>query len=314
LGRFFIWPKAGEVMQRELKDKILNEIAAGATPQQCADKYNIPAGTIRSWVSRSKKGNVATKTATQRVKECNATPKRKKVNLEPVVRLEDVSEELTEKQRLFCFYYIRNFNATMAAIRAGYSTESAGVIGYENLTKPQIKAEINRLKLIRAESLNVTPDDIIERYMKIAFADMTDFTEFGTKEEHIMDELGIPVVDENGKPLMTISNYLNFNDFRKVDGGLICEISKGKAGMKIKLEDRQKALDWLARYFEMNPVDKHRQHYDEEKLKLERERLELERSKLNKNDDPNEEKEDDGLISALTAKAGEVWADENSDA
>jgi hypothetical protein len=34
----------------ELKEKILNEIATGATPQSCSDKYNIPAGTIRSWV------------------------------------------------------------------------------------------------------------------------------------------------------------------------------------------------------------------------------------------------------------------------
>jgi uncharacterized protein YjcR len=43
-----------------------------ATAQECAEKYNIPAGTIRSWVSRSKnnknsennKRNVASKDET----------------------------------------------------------------------------------------------------------------------------------------------------------------------------------------------------------------------------------------------------------
>lgn len=63
--------------RNEVKEKILNEIATGATAKQCAEKYNIPAGTIRSWVSRMKCSatrNVATeKPATQRNKKCNIT-------------------------------------------------------------------------------------------------------------------------------------------------------------------------------------------------------------------------------------------------
>lgn len=69
-------------MSKELKQQILNEIATGATAQQCAEKYNIPAGTIRSWVSREKKRSAAkkkpaTKNAAQRNKESNATPEPK---------------------------------------------------------------------------------------------------------------------------------------------------------------------------------------------------------------------------------------------
>ena len=37
-----------------------------------------------------------------------------------------------------------DLNATQAAIRAGYSKKTAGVIGYENLTKPQIRAFIDK--------------------------------------------------------------------------------------------------------------------------------------------------------------------------
>lgn len=71
----------------ELKQQILNEIANGATAQQCADKYNIPAGTIRSWVSREKKRNVAgksgaTKNAAQRNGNRNTAQISKKKSVE----------------------------------------------------------------------------------------------------------------------------------------------------------------------------------------------------------------------------------------
>lgn len=72
-------------MSKELKQQILNEIAAGATAQQCAEKYNIPAGTIRSWVSREKKrsaarGKSATKNAAQRNENRNTAQNSKKKN------------------------------------------------------------------------------------------------------------------------------------------------------------------------------------------------------------------------------------------
>ena len=51
---------------------------------------------------------------------------------------------MTEKQRRFVEEYLIDLNATQAAIRAGYSPDSARDIGCENLTKPNIKAAIDR--------------------------------------------------------------------------------------------------------------------------------------------------------------------------
>ena len=52
---------------------------------------------------------------------------------------------MTEKQKLFCEYYLRNGrNATKAALEAGYSAHTARHRGYENLQKPYIKAYIQR--------------------------------------------------------------------------------------------------------------------------------------------------------------------------
>lgn len=52
---------------------------------------------------------------------------------------------MSEKQKLFCEYYLRNGrDAAKAAREAGYSVHSAKHRGYENLQKPQIKAYLQR--------------------------------------------------------------------------------------------------------------------------------------------------------------------------
>ena len=51
---------------------------------------------------------------------------------------------MTDKQARFCEEYMIDLNATQAAIRAGYSVESAGSIGSELLKKPEIRARIDR--------------------------------------------------------------------------------------------------------------------------------------------------------------------------
>ena len=118
----------------------------------------------------------------------------------------------------------------------------------------------------------LSEDDIVERYMRIAFADMTDFAEFGMEDVPLYDAEGQQVMLDDGSMATTKRNYLNFKGHEQVDGGLICEVSLGKSGMKVKLEDRQKALEWLSKYFNMNPSDKHKQWFDKQKIELEREK------------------------------------------
>lgn len=50
---------------------------------------------------------------------------------------------MTPKQKKFCFEYLVDLNATQAAIRAGYSEDTARSIGCENLTKPDIRSFID---------------------------------------------------------------------------------------------------------------------------------------------------------------------------
>nr|DAP22375.1 MAG TPA: Terminase small subunit [Bacteriophage sp.] len=53
-------------------------------------------------------------------------------------------KKLTAKQQRFCDEYLIDLNATQAAIRAGYSKKTAGVIATENLQKPSISAYIEK--------------------------------------------------------------------------------------------------------------------------------------------------------------------------
>ena len=59
---------------------------------------------------------------------------------------------LTKKNEVFCDEYLIDLNATQAAIRAGYSVESAGSIGSELLKKPEIRARIDRAMAEKVEA------------------------------------------------------------------------------------------------------------------------------------------------------------------
>ncbi len=80
--------------------------------------------------------------------------------------------ELTGKQQRFCEEYLIDLNATKAAIRAGYSEDSAGAIGHENLKKPEIQEFISARQKELQEATGITQKRVLEEYAKIAFFDI----------------------------------------------------------------------------------------------------------------------------------------------
>lgn len=69
---------------------------------------------------------------------------------------------LTTKQELFVSAYCSNgFNATQAAIEAGYSVDSAREIGSENLTKPDIAEAVDRYKLSIKKRHGITIESLL---------------------------------------------------------------------------------------------------------------------------------------------------------
>ena len=221
-----------------------------------ANQLGIPEGTVRSWKNRynwdcnvaKEKRNVA------------KTKKNKKQNQEEpsVDEVSSIIEnpELTDKQRLFCVHYIRSFNATKAYQKAyGCSYETAMVEGSSHLRNPKIKSEILKLKQERLNREFLSESDIFQKYMDIAFADITDYMTFGTEEVPVMAIYGpVKIKDpETGeeKQLTKIVNTVRFKDSTGVDGTILSEVKQGKDGASIKLSDRMKALQWLSDHMNM---------------------------------------------------------------
>lgn len=87
---------------------------------------------------------------------------------------------LTKKQKLFIDEYLIDLNATQAAIRAGYSPDTAQQIGSENLSKPVIRARLDKAIAERSKRTGVNADRVIMELAKIAFVNAEDVIDMDT--------------------------------------------------------------------------------------------------------------------------------------
>ena len=81
---------------------------------------------------------------------------------------------MTKKQKRFVEEYLIDLNATQAAIRAGYSPDTAQQMGSENLSKPVIKACLDRAMAERSKRTGVNADRVVRELAKIAFVNAAD--------------------------------------------------------------------------------------------------------------------------------------------
>lgn len=278
----------------------LNLYRQGVLLKDIAAQLGVPEGTIRSWKKRYWEN------ATLQKKECNVANENAKKVKAVNADVESVNEnaELTEKQRLFCMFYVRCFNATKAYQKAYQcSYETAGSNGYAILQNTAIIAEIQRLKENRLNRELLDESDIFQKYMDIAFADVTDFVEFGQDEEYVIGPYGVVEIKdpETGekKPLTQKINTVRFKESKDVDGTLISEIKNGRNGASIKLADRMRALDWLADHMDLAT--------DEQKARI---------AALKMKSAPDEPEETDtSYVDALKALVDKAWdnAEEESE-
>lgn len=221
----------------EEKNYILAEAdyVAGMKYKDIAEKYGVSINTVKSWKKRyawaRDKKECTKKGCTQNKKGAH----KKEAVAEDVARVVN-NDRLTDQQRLFCLYQSRMFNYTKAYMKAypGCSYASAAVLGSRLMKNRAIKEEIMQLKQNRLNRDMLKQEDIFQKYMDIAFADMTDYAEFGNETYQDPD---------TGKELKY--SFVHLKDSDAVDGTLISEVSKGKDGTKIKLLDRMKAMQWL---------------------------------------------------------------------
>lgn len=259
-----------------------------------ATQLEVKDAQIRKWKSQDKweeklKGTLQKNKRNVINKKTDKNKQAINEDIESVLK----NDKLTEKQKLFCIYYIENFNATKAYQRAyecSYATAMSE--GSKSLRNPKIKIEIDRLtnECLEEQEINskLLSKRLWKKYIDIAFADITDYLEFNSKE--VQGEYGTYT-----------KNTISLKNSGEVDGSLISEISEGRDGIKIKLQDKMKALQWLSDRMDLLPTSV--------KTKLDIEMLKLE-VEMNKHDNTQEEVENDGFIEALNNATDEVWNDE----
>lgn len=205
----------------ELKEQAKELFKSGKLLIEISKQLGVPEGTVRVW---KKRYNWDGTSETLQVKKNKSNVSVMEETLQKLDK-----SKLTEKEKLFCAYYLKYFNASKAVRLAGYETKRPDMTGYELLRKPDVRNEIEK---IRKEQLLIAldRDDIIKRNIDIAFSDLNDF------------------VDDRG--------YIR--KISTIDGTLIKKFSikdteEGRE-IKFELEDRQKALEFLAKTTGIDPA------------------------------------------------------------
>lgn len=87
-----------------------------------------------------------------------------------MAKKKEAAGELTGKQKRFCEEYIFDFNATRAAKAAGYSEDTAYAIGWENLKKPEIQEYIKSLQSDLEKTSGISRLKVLREHEKLAFS------------------------------------------------------------------------------------------------------------------------------------------------
>lgn len=163
-------------------------------------------------------------------------------------------DKLTPKQERFVEEYLVDLNATQAAIRAGYSENSASETGYENLRKPQIADAIAVAQAERSERTKITADMVLKEYAKLGFSDIRNTVRWRS------NLLTAALDPDTGEPSGVHVNDVEFIDSDELDDDTAAAISEVKkdsrGGLSIKLHDKKAALDSIGKHLGMF-VDRH---------------------------------------------------------
>lgn len=231
-----------------------------------ANELGVPEGTVRRWKSTYQWANENSERSDRKANgKANVgndeNSERKKIESEYIKVVEEEVEQvmnnpnLTEKQRLFCLYFAKSLNATQSYKKAyGCSYETAMVEGCKSLRNPKIAEEIHRLKKARYTQAFLSTEDLVEKNLRIAFANLGDYLEFGTiKKPVYRNGKVVKVKGKDGVEKIATEeiNYVRLKDSTEVDTSVIKEVRQGREGVVIVLEDKRKAIDWLTSHMDM---------------------------------------------------------------
>lgn len=144
---------------------------------------------------------------------------------------------LRPKQQRFVAEYLKDLNATQAAIRAGYSVESAAFQGSKLLADRNISQVIAEKTKNRLESADLSASRVLEEYRRLAFMDLRSFFDGDGNLKPIGQ-----LTAEQGSAMASIEVVIKN-----------AEAGDGHTDRvhKFKLWDKTRALESLAKHFKL---------------------------------------------------------------
>lgn len=146
---------------------------------------------------------------------------------------------MTPKQRLFVREYLRDLNATQAAIRAGYSKASATTDGPRLLDNAGVREAIDSALAARELRVEVKADDVLRELLVLAATDLRD----------AYDENGrlLPVHEMPEHVAKAVASVKTFEEF---EGTGADRVKVGEV-REVKFYSKEKALELLGRHLKM---------------------------------------------------------------
>ena len=157
-------PDWGVLQQRFLSDHAVT----GVSPKDWCEAQGLNYATARRYIKKPS-AQTAQKPAQKKMRTAQ---KDKSAN-----ELVD-DDGLTAQQRLFVAEYLKDGNATQAAIRAGYSKKSAEQIGYQLLKKTSVAQAIAQQQKASIARTLGSADEVLEQMWQLATFDANQLSQY----------------------------------------------------------------------------------------------------------------------------------------
>lgn len=148
---------------------------------------------------------------------------------------------MTPKQETFVREYLVDLNATQAAIRAGYSEDTAYSQGQRLLKHVEVAAALDAARAERAKRLEISADRVLEELALIGFANMGDYMRAGPDGDPFLDFSALTRDQAAALAEVTVED---FKDGRGDDARDVRRI-------KFKLADKRAALVDLGKHLKL---------------------------------------------------------------
>jgi len=144
---------------------------------------------------------------------------------------------MNPKHARFVAEYLKDLNATQAAIRSGYSTKTAGAQGSRLLTNAEIASAVQAATATQVQTAELSATRILEEYRRLALVDLRSFFD----------------ADGNLKPIheLTAEQGACVASVEVVKKNLAAGDGKVDVVHKLKVWDKGRALTDLAKYFNL---------------------------------------------------------------